>query len=1058
MVVEDDQPLGPAHTLHDLIRTTGKGRFSHWADVVYFSASDNTDPRLNGRRYAAKAKLVLEPGLKLAVEFSFSLIAMVLLWMARHFLVWLSFSALHPRRANPPKVRQTQPFCARCKVLTRGKTPDLHAYVRSRTIRLTSAVVGFTCVFLLIWQPTVEHSIDISSLQHDSGFAYVAQVQGFDRVGYRWLSDTQDKPDQSNLLILENGKRLGPAHSLHDRVRKMGAGSFSHWNGAVVFSASDNTDPQTNGRSYVVLGRLALQPSLFWAGGTVLVAILLMQIWIARRSFAHLVVQLSSEINSALRYAIIRRVAAAGNWLRESHNLPLSIFAIIGAQGLILLLVLWQPIFQYRIDPHLVAHETGNAYVISLSKFAPWGYQLENTDAASLLDDAKFVSKCANRGIAEVCSQSALIVLQDGRPLGPAHAMHSTIRADGGGSFSHWDNTLYFSTPNNTDPRVDGYNYSIQAKYTLDPRVQIPLLLAFSVLLARLFWLSRGWLKTQIGPIKLTAFATMLVIAPWAWSDSIVATLSTLLASHSFALLAQYLILLIVSLAGLAIVPFLQDGRLRISIALVLLAGFAIDRSIFALSGWHSTLELVQTLMREYREASSLFSSYAYTIILNCILVGIIAVVFVLRPPDQWALRRRYSVIPVAALVGAIALTRISTYSAYALPSPFAVLSQFVVAPFFSSDEGDERKAVDYHQMLRPAFKNIIMIVDESVRGDYLGLNNPSYDNTPYLQSATNAIINFGVGVASTNCSAASRLIMRVGLQRSRLPDTEESWRQRPSIWQFAQNAGFKTVLLDGFRLFGLSYHSWMNEAEAKAIDLAFSEVAQPEYQRDVAIAGTLLDLLESDGPMFIYVNKYGAHFPYSTKYPPDINYDSSPLVAKLPLDKQRRDIVARYHKAIRWSVDEFFGRILPIIAARPDTLMIYTSDHGQALFEGGYDSQHCSSNPGLHWGEAMVPIFVFAGPGQFAMRLREQARSGFNQATHFEIFPTLLAAMGYSEDWVSRAYGSSLLQFPLGRRRELLVGAFYGSWAYWIDLDEKISSVVGSGRRGSDFRDRSKD
>lgn len=52
---EDGIPLGPAHTLHADIRAQGGGRFSHWGGSLYFSASDNSDPRVNGRRYAIGA-------------------------------------------------------------------------------------------------------------------------------------------------------------------------------------------------------------------------------------------------------------------------------------------------------------------------------------------------------------------------------------------------------------------------------------------------------------------------------------------------------------------------------------------------------------------------------------------------------------------------------------------------------------------------------------------------------------------------------------------------------------------------------------------------------------------------------------------------------------------------------------------------------------------------------------------------------------------------------------------------------------------------------------------
>jgi len=51
---ENGKELGPAHTSHKDIRRYGKGRFSHWGNSLYFSASDNTDPRRNGRKYTFK--------------------------------------------------------------------------------------------------------------------------------------------------------------------------------------------------------------------------------------------------------------------------------------------------------------------------------------------------------------------------------------------------------------------------------------------------------------------------------------------------------------------------------------------------------------------------------------------------------------------------------------------------------------------------------------------------------------------------------------------------------------------------------------------------------------------------------------------------------------------------------------------------------------------------------------------------------------------------------------------------------------------------------------------
>jgi|SRR5580658_76105 predicted O-methyltransferase YrrM len=66
----------------------------------------------------------------------------------------------------------------------------------------------------------------------------------------------------SPLRVLEDGVPLAQPHALHDEIRRLGCGRYSHWtfrggadrNGAayreVLFSSSDNSDPNENGRCY----------------------------------------------------------------------------------------------------------------------------------------------------------------------------------------------------------------------------------------------------------------------------------------------------------------------------------------------------------------------------------------------------------------------------------------------------------------------------------------------------------------------------------------------------------------------------------------------------------------------------------------------------------------------------------------------------------------------------------------------------------------------------------------------------------------------------------------
>jgi len=101
------------------------------------------------------------------------------------------------------------------------------------------------------------------TLAATSGSTGVITISGFkSEGGYGYKTsqsiaggDTQTEKSKSILRLFENGVELGPAHSVHDDIRNLGKGRFSHWGTSIIFSASDNSDPRTNGRAYTyVLG------------------------------------------------------------------------------------------------------------------------------------------------------------------------------------------------------------------------------------------------------------------------------------------------------------------------------------------------------------------------------------------------------------------------------------------------------------------------------------------------------------------------------------------------------------------------------------------------------------------------------------------------------------------------------------------------------------------------------------------------------------------------------------------------------------------------------------
>jgi SAM-dependent methyltransferase len=96
----------------------------------------------------------------------------------------------------------------------------------------------------------------------EAGNCWIADLRKHCPTEFAYLSATSDgdsNPNRSKVKLLEKNNNssieLGAAHSLHSLIRSAGGGRFSHWKENLYFSTSDNTDPNTNGRSYsIVIG------------------------------------------------------------------------------------------------------------------------------------------------------------------------------------------------------------------------------------------------------------------------------------------------------------------------------------------------------------------------------------------------------------------------------------------------------------------------------------------------------------------------------------------------------------------------------------------------------------------------------------------------------------------------------------------------------------------------------------------------------------------------------------------------------------------------------------
>ncbi len=92
----------------------------------------------------------------------------------------------------------------------------------------------------------------------------ITQVLGNAYMGYLGVEWMSSHKWPSPAQVLEQGKPLLHGNALHDDIRKLGDGHFSFWLDFVYFSASDNTDPRTNGRLYEVSWAYPIPDVIAW--------------------------------------------------------------------------------------------------------------------------------------------------------------------------------------------------------------------------------------------------------------------------------------------------------------------------------------------------------------------------------------------------------------------------------------------------------------------------------------------------------------------------------------------------------------------------------------------------------------------------------------------------------------------------------------------------------------------------------------------------------------------------------------------------------------------------
>src|ERR1044072_9455116 len=318
--------------------------------------------------------------------------------------------------------------------------------VLDEIVRRKAWIVGISLLTIwlfvasnLIWHPTMEVAIDPSRVNAESGQAYTV---GLGSAPFPFtLNGDSNAEARSTARLFENGRSLGPAHTSHQAIREGGKGAFSHWGNDLWFSSGDGTDPRTNGYRYSLVAERELRPGVIWSA----VVVTIVGIFFSRR-FRRLACRLARGImvlihrpHDALALSICTlRISVARPGWSSAAWLAVAAMWLLLATGWLLF-----PTSRIELSPSLVHSDLGYAYRAHIN--APFPYVLPGDDLVA-----------GNR--------STLRLFENEKPLGPPHTFHVVIRNQGKGAFSHFGDTLVFSSSNGTDPRTNGYRYAAAAE------------------------------------------------------------------------------------------------------------------------------------------------------------------------------------------------------------------------------------------------------------------------------------------------------------------------------------------------------------------------------------------------------------------------------------------------------------------------------------------------------------------------------------------------------------------------------------------------------------------
>lgn len=297
----------------------------------------------------------------------------------------------------------------------------------------------------------------------------------------------------------------------------------------------------------------------------------------------------------------------------------------------------------------------------------------------------------------------------------------------------------------------------------------------------------------------------------------------------------------------------------------------------------------------------------------------------------------------------------------------------------------------------------VVLVIGETGRADNWGLYGYHRNTTPLLRKESN-LVTFRDALTQSDVTHKSVSII---LSDTGAKDFSQIY-YRKGIFEVFKEAGFKTFFLsnqdENFLIKHLAAEADVFKSIRK-INPGTGDLTNPPDGGLLKLFQEALDH-NKDQNLFIVLHTYGSHFKYTDRYPKSFDHFRPNRVDNVR-PKERKEMVNGYDNTIRYT-DFFLSKVIDQLKQQDkNALMLYSSDHGEDLFDDSRNRfLHASPTPTYY--QLRIPFLMWFSDGYIqSFPLEYQtARKNWNHAvsTHV-IFHTLADAAAIQTPYLQKQY-----------------------------------------------------